>query len=104
MRANRSGARPPRRVGAEPALPDDADVDRARLGPVELAEEDRLVAAERRRAVPQRNQHLGPGDRRTPVRGAVGTVDVVVREAPVVADDPLEGTLEIGDQYRIDLL
>ena len=38
------------------------------------------------------------------MRGPVRPVGVVVHPAPVVADDLLEGPLEIGDEHRVDLL
>src|SRR4051794_8561267 len=86
------------------ALLENRHVDRAGLGPVELAEEDRLVAAERQPPVAKRDQHVRPGDGGAAVRGAVRAVHVVVHPPPVVADDPLERALEVVDERWVDPL
>src|SRR4029453_9759222 len=80
------------------------DVDLAVARPVELAEEDALVAAEGQAALLERHKDFGAHQRRTHVRGRIRAVRVVVAPAPAVLDDLLHGLLEVVGEGGIDVL
>src|SRR2546430_1480825 len=77
-------------------------VDRALARPVDLAEEDPLVAAELELALRERDEHLGAHERRTHVRRRIWAVCVLVAPAPAVLDDLLHRGLDIASEIRVE--
>src|ERR1700675_2293184 len=81
-----------------------AHVDLAVPRPVELAEEDALVAPECKLALFERNEYLRAHKGCTHVRGSVRSVVVVVLPAPAVLDDLLHRRLDVVGKVGIDVL
>src|SRR4051794_2433948 len=86
------------------SLPQGRDVHLAGARAVELAEEDALVAPERKVAALERNEHLRADEGRPEMSGSVRPVGVVVPPGPALVHDALERLLEVSDELRIDLL
>src|ERR1043165_8413511 len=79
-------------------------VDLALTRAVELAEEDRLVAAKCQLALLERNEHLGAHEGCTHVGRRIRPVGIVVLPAPAILDDPLQRPLDVVRESRIDVL
>src|SRR6266487_3886393 len=94
----------PSRPGCEAFSAQSGHVDLALARPVELAEEDALIAPQGEPAFPQRHEHLWAHQRGAHVRRRVGAVCVVVLPAPAVFDDPLHRRLDVVRESRIDVL